>query len=135
MESKEKRISSLNDLYKEYLESGQDKAMGEQLRTQAALLQQQGFIFKRVDRDPSPGEAASLKGSGRQAQEELFNIHQLKTTAISNGEFERAADLRDLENRIRGSLWERIRMRALKPIFVLSEKPNEIIVYGIWPIQ
>jgi|GEM_PF-2223411 len=134
MESVEEILDSLNRLFRAYLDSGRSPDFRAQIIEQANLLLQEGYIIQRMDRDPTPEEAAFLAGSGRRALEELEGIKQEKTTAISRGEFERAADLRELENRLRGALWEKIRRPSSKPFFVLSENEKEIIVFGCWPV-
>lgn len=126
-------ISSLNDLYLLYIESNRDPVIGGRIRELADRIKQQGFVIRQVDRNPNPEEVAFLTGKGRRALRELNDIQQQKTTAILRGEFERAADLRDLENELRGALWEKITHHALNQFFVLFDNEEEIIVFGRWP--
>lgn len=135
MESVEDIISSLNDLYVLFIETNRDPVTGKWIREKAYQLQQKGFSIRQADRDPAPGEAALLTARGRKALQELADIQQKKTEAIANGEFEHAADLRKMENQLRGALWERIIRQSSRQFFILSENEQEIIVFGHWPVH
>ena len=69
-----------------------------------------------------------LSEKGKKDYDKMKDIQRLKVSAVNNQEFERAADLRDVERSLDSKIRTEFSMNTDNPHFILAGKMSDIVI-------
>ena len=130
MNTIESIIAELNELCREYINQQDRFRDSEKIRELFRELKNLGFTIVKPLFDDSSPEYPLLSENGKRDVQQMSGIRQKKRKAIENGEFELAADLRDLERK----LLEKIRLDFYQitkdRFFIIPSGNTDLILFN-----
>ena len=123
-------VSKLNKLCALYLlEKGEFKDKAK-IRSTFMRIISRGYSITTPLFDPVTPEYALLSTDGKKDCDQLEYILKIKVIAIKNQNFEHAADLRDLEQRLVRKISADFAIANANKHFVIMDKRTKLIVYN-----
>ena len=117
----ESLVSELNDLCKQYVSQKDDFQDIDKLQEVFNAIKTLGYNIVTSHSEDVLPEFELLSAEGKQDYEKMMIIRNRKMAAIHNQEYERAADLRDIERKLD---------RKIKFDFWIDHKPLNVILTG-----
>jgi len=130
MESIESLVAEINDLCKQYI-TQKDQFQGkDRMKELFIAIKDQGYnIVAPVLDYPTP-EYELLSLEGKKDFEQMMNIKKQKMEAVEKHDFERAADLRDLERELIRKINIDFSQNNENQSFIFSGKVSDLVIFN-----
>ena len=130
MKTIESLVSELNDLCKQYI-AQKDQFLGKERMKELFLeIKGRGYGIVAPLLASSTPEYELLSEEGKMKFEEMINVRKMKMVAIKDQEFERAADLRDMERELEKKICDDFSRNNEDQHFILAGKISDFIVFN-----
>ena len=123
-------VSELNDLCKKYIAQKEEFKKFDKIREVFKAIRDQGYNISTPLFGFSMPEYELLSEEGRRDLHKLKDIQQMKMDAVAALNFERAADLRDIEIELNMKIKMDFTVNNGDQPFILAGKLPELIIFN-----
>lgn len=130
MASIESLVSELNSLCKQLISEKGDFKDNAKLKELIMTIKDLGYNIVTPLSEHLSIDYELLSEDGKKDHDKMMDIRKLKIAAVNNQEFERAADLRDVERKLDTKIRMEFSINADSPHFILAGKMSDIIIFN-----
>ena len=130
MKTIESLVSELNDLCKQYIAQNDQFQGRERMKELFLEIKDRGYGIVAPILSSSTPEYELLSEEGKKKFDEVVKVRKMKMAAIKDQEFERAADLRDLERELERKICVDFSQNNEDHYFILAGKIADFIVFN-----
>ncbi len=123
-------IEELNELCRDYIKQQDRFRDFEKIRELFREMKTLGFTIVTPLFEVSSPESQFLSENGKNDLQQMSDIQKKKLQAIKNNEFERAADLRDLERQLLGKIRLDFSQITRDRFFILPSGDTNLIIFN-----
>ena len=130
METIESLVTELNDRCKKYIAQKEEFREFDRLREVFKAIKDQGYNISTPLFGFTMPEYELLSEGGRRDFHKMKDIQQMKLDAVSARNFERAADLRDIERELSLKIRMDFTINNGNQHFILAGKLPELVIFN-----
>jgi len=123
-------IEELNELCRDYIKQQDRFRDFEKIRELFREMKTLGFTIVTPLFEVSSPESQFLSENGKNDLQQMSDIQKKKLQAIKNNEFERAADLRDLERQLLGKIRLDFSQITRDRFFIIPSGDTNLIIFN-----
>lgn len=130
MESIEVLVTELNDLCKQYIAQKDEFQGKDRMKELFMAIKEQGYNVVAPLIEYSTPEYELLSDEGKRNFDKMMEIKKKKLQAIEMHDFERAADLRDLERELIRKISMDFSQNNENRSFIFSGKISDLVIFN-----
>ena len=124
----EELVSELNNLCKRVVSEKEEFRDTDKLKEVIMAIKDLGYNILTPLSENIQIDYELLSEEGKKDYDKMMDIRKLKISAVNNQEFERAADLRDVERSLDSKIRTEFSMNTDNPHFILAGKMSDIVI-------
>ena len=126
----ESLVSELNELCKRFITQKEQFTEFDRIREVFTAIKAQGYSISWPHFSFTDPEYELLSEEGKRDLERLIDFRKMKLEAVKNLNFERAADLRDLERELIKKIKMDFSSNSENQLFILAGKFPELVLFN-----
>ena len=126
----ESLVVELNDLCKRYIAQKEQFREKDRFHKVLTAIQDQGYKIEIPSLDLTEPVYELLSNEGKNDFDEMMKIRKMKMEAVERQEFERSADLRDIERKLLYKIKNDFSSNTDDQHFILAGKMSDLILYN-----
>ena len=130
MEPIETLVAELNELCKCFLAQKEQFKESDRFHEVLTAIQDKGYNIEIPSLELVEPVYELLSEEGKKDFDEIMKIRKMKMEAVERQEFERSADLRDIERKLLFKIRMDFSSNTAKQHFILTGKMSDLILYN-----
>ena len=126
----EELVGELNELCKQYIVQKEDFKGIDRFQQLLMEIQDKGYNIEIPSLELVEPVYELLSDEGKKDFDEMMEIRNLKMDAVERHEFERAADLRDIERKLLFKIKMDFSLNTDNQHFILASKMSDLILFN-----